>query len=173
MFSKTIVMVLIASAVVAAQGRGGGGGGDQSGSGEPAMSARALTPFEQFAGKLKLDLKTQGTQVEQIFQEGAKEAQPIGLEIVQLRQRLVNAELNEKPDDLKATTDALTAAAAKMAGVEAKVFAKVFAVLTPAQQSRGVDNFEQAFAIMAGFFQQAAPRGGGRGGPGAGRGGGQ
>jgi hypothetical protein len=70
---------------------------------------------------------------------------------------------------VKVAQDAYTVAAAKMASVEAGVFAKVVASLTPAQQARGVDGFEQAFAIMAGFFQQAAPggRGGGR------RGGGQ
>jgi hypothetical protein len=133
------------------------------------MTARALTPFEQFAGKLKLDLKTQGPPVEQIFADGAKEAAPVAQEIMQLRQRLVNAELNAKPDEIKTALDAYTAAATKMAGIETKVFSQVFAALTPAQQARGVDGFEQAFAIMAGFFQQAAPRGG-RGG---GRGGGQ
>ena len=137
------------------------------------MSARALTPFEEFAGKLKIDVKTQGAAVEQMFADGAKEADPVAQELIQLRNRLVNAELNGKPEDVKTALDAYTAAAAKMAGIEAGVFAKVVASLTPAQQARSVGGFEQAFAIMAGFFQQAAPRGGGRGGARGGRGGGQ
>jgi hypothetical protein len=167
MLSKVILVMLCSTAIVSGQGRGGGGG-DQGGG--DTMSARALTPFEEFAGKLKIDLKTQGPAVEQIFADGAKEAQPVGLEIMVLRQRLVNAEIAAKPDDVKAALDACTTAAAKMAAIEAKVFAKVFAILTPAQQARGVEGFEQAFAIMAGFFQQAAPRGGGRGGEGRGGG---
>ena len=169
MFSKVLLALLFTTGVVAGQGRGGGGGGQDQGGGE-AMTARALTPFEQFAGKLKIDIKTQGAAVEEIFAEGAKEAQPVGLEILQLRQRIVNAELAGKPEELKPALEAYAAAAGRMAAIEAKVFAKVFASLTPAQQARGAEGFEQAFAIMAGFFQQAAPRGGGRG---AGRGGGQ
>jgi hypothetical protein len=167
MLPKVLLVMVCATVVVAGQGRGGGG--DQSGS-DTTMSARALTPFEQFAGKLKIDLKTQAPTVEQIFAAGAKEAEPVAQQLIQLRQRLVNAELNGKADDVKPALDAYTAAAARMAGIEADVFAKVVASLTPAQQARPADGFEQAFAIMAGFFQQATPRGGGR--AGAGRGGG-
>jgi len=170
MFSKVMLVMLCSTAIVAGQGRGGGGGGADQGGGT-TMSARALTPFEEFAGTLKIDLKTQGPAVEQIFADGAKEAQPVGLEIMTVRQRLVNAQLAGKPDDIKAALDACTAAAAKMTAIETTVFAKVFAILTPAQQARNADSFEQAFAIMAGFFQQASPRAGGRGG--AGRGGAQ
>ena len=161
MFPKVLLVLLFTTAVVAGQGRGGGGGGQDQGGGD-TMTARALTPFEEFAGKLKLDIKTQAAAVEQIFADGAKEAGPIGQEIMQLRQRIVNAELSGKPEELQPALEAYTVATAKMAGVEAKVFAKVFASLTPAQQARGVEGFEQAFAIMAGFFQQAAPRGGAR-----------
>src|SRR5438132_14414436 len=60
---------------------------------------------------------------------------------------------------MKAAVDAYAAAAAKMAGVEARAFASVYATLKPNQQS----NAPQAFALMAGMFQPAPPRAGGRG----------
>src|SRR5947207_12780610 len=96
MFSKVGLVVLWSTALVAAQGRGGGGGGGDQSGGE-SMTARALTPFEQFAGKLKIDLKTQAAAVEKMFADGAKEAGAVGQEILQLRQRLVNAELTAQP----------------------------------------------------------------------------
>jgi hypothetical protein len=46
-----------------------------------------------------------------------------------------------------------------MASIEASAFAKPYATLKPNQQS----NAAQAFTIMAGIFQPAAPSGGGRG----------
>jgi hypothetical protein len=58
------------------------------------MAARALTPFEQFAGKLKIDIKTQGAAIEEIFADGAKEAGPVATQLIQLRH--VNAELVER-----------------------------------------------------------------------------
>ena len=81
--------------------------------------------------------------------------------LLQLRQQMVNVALAGKPDDeMKPVVEAYTAAAAQMAGIEARAFAKIYATLKPDQQSRA----GQAFALMAGIFQPAAPRGpGGRG----------
>jgi hypothetical protein len=123
--------------------------------------AQARTPFQLFADKLKLDEKTQVPAVEEILSAAAKEAAPVGQQMLQLRQQLVNLDLAKKGDDeTKPVVAAYADAAAKMAGIEARAFAKVYAMLKPNQQS----NAAQAFAIMAGIFQPAAPR------PGAGRG---
>jgi hypothetical protein len=155
-FARLMLITLLAAPVAAHQDE---------------MSARALTPFEEFLGKMKLDVKTHGQAVNKIFEETAQAAGPIAGEIIAARQRLVNAELNNKPDDIKVALDAYTAAATKMVALEASAFSKAFALVPANQQSKGPETFQQAFAIMAGFFQAAAPRGGGAGGRG-GRGGG-
>jgi hypothetical protein len=86
--------------------------------------------------------------------------------MLQLRQQLVNLTLENKAAEMEPVVDEYAVAAAKMAGVEARAFAKVYATLKPNQQS----NASQAFAIMAGMFQPPAPRApGGRGGRGGGQ----
>ncbi len=118
------------------------------------------TPFQQFVRRLKLDKKTQAPAAEQIFSEALKEAAPVGQQMIQLRQQLVNAALANKPGELKPLQDAYTAAAARMAAVEVQAFAKVYAMLKPDQQSHA----PEAFAVIAGVFQPPGPRaGGGRG----------
>jgi hypothetical protein len=154
--------VALASAIPAHPfAQGGNASGAGPGAPPPEMASlapRALTPFEEFTGKLKLDSK-QDQAAEEIFNAAAREAAPIGVELLQIRQRMLNAALSGTPDDVKAASDAYAAAEAKMAAVEAGTFAKVYALLTPKQQS----NAPQAFALMAGFFQsQGAGRRGGR-----------
>jgi len=149
-------------AVGAAQ-RGGGGGmmgpGNVEGSVMGGEAARVMTPFEQFAEKLKLDQKTQLPAVQEIFLSAQKEANPIGVEMLQLRQKLLNVDLGNTTDDRKAVLDAYAAAAIKMSGVESRTFAKVYEMLNPSQQG----NAAQAFALLTGFFQPTVG-GGGRGG---------
>ena len=129
--------------------------------GAPGIGLQQRTRFEQFADRLKLDSKTQIPAVDQILSDSAREAAPIGQQMLQLRQQLVNLGLENKPADMKPVVGEYAVAAAKMAGIEARAFAKVYAMLKPNQQSSA----SQAFAIMAGMFQPAAPRGrGGRGG---------
>lgn len=141
-----------------------GMGSDDTGA--PRIGMQQRTPAERFADRLKLDSKTQIPAVEQILSDAAREAAPIGQQMLQLRQQLVNLALEKKSAEMKPVVDEYTVAAAKMAGVEARAFAKVYATLKPNQQSSA----SQAFAIMAGMFQPPPPRGpGGR----AGRGGGQ
>ena len=136
-----------------------GMGSDDTGA--PRIGLQQRTRFEQFADRLKLDSKTQIPAVDQILSDSAREAAPIGQQMLQLRQQLVNLGLENKPADMKPVVGEYAVAAAKMAGIEARAFAKVYATLKPNQQSSA----SQAFAIMAGMFQPAAPRGrGGRGG---------
>lgn len=116
--------------------------------------AQPRTVYQQFADRLKLDAKTQVPAVEQILSDASKEAAPIGQQMLLLRQQLVNLAIADKTEDMKPVVAAYRAAAAKMTGVEARAFAKVYATLKPNQQS----NAPQAFAIMGGMFQPTAPR---------------
>lgn len=159
--SVAIAPALIALPLPAFPGSQGGGslGTDRpdvsNGSGLSGERTVVLTPVQQFAARLKLDAKTQAPAVEQILSDAQKEAAPVGQQMLQLRQQLVNLALANKAEETKPVVDAYTAAAAKMAGIEAKAFAKVYATLKPNQQSAA----PQAFAIMAGMFQPSAPRG--------------
>ena len=155
-------------ALPAPQGGGGLGTDSPSTSGDSFVggtTARVVvTPAQQVAERLKLDPKTQVPAVEQIFSEARQEAGPIGQQMLQLRQQLVNLALNNKADEMKPVVDAYTAAAAKMTGIETRAFAKIYATLKSNQQS----NAAQAFALMGGMFQPPAPsaagaRGGRRG----------
>jgi hypothetical protein len=124
----------------------------------PTVRVQPRTPVQQIADRLKLDPKTQLPAFEQIVSEAMKEAAPVGQEMLQLRQQIVNLELAKKVPEMQAAVDAYAAAAQKMTGIEARAFAKVYATLKPTQQS----NASQAFALMAGIFQPSMS-GGGRG----------
>jgi hypothetical protein len=120
------------------------------------------TLFEQFASRLRLDGRTQRPQAEEIFTAAAREALPVAQQMNQHRIQLVNAEIGGNPADAQAAIDAYTAAAARMAEIEAQAFGKVYALLTPDQHNRTAE----AFQIMAGVFipSPAPARGGRRGG---------
>lgn len=119
-------------------------------------TVRALTPFEEFAGKLHLDGKTQQPAAIEIINAAASQAGPIGLQLLQIRQRILNGGLSGTPDDVKAATAEYVAVETKMATIEANAFAKVLALTKPNQQK----DAPQAFAILAGFFQRTAAAGG-------------
>jgi hypothetical protein len=165
---RVLAALVMAGGLVArpaGQGKGGGvGQGSDVGSRgtEAAVmgseSARAMTPFEQFADKLKLDEKTQIPAAREVFLAAARDAGPVGVEMLQLREKLLNVTMAGSAADLKQTQDAYEATAAKMAGIEAATFAKVYALLKPNQQSKA----QEAFAVMMGVFQsQGGARGGG------------
>ncbi len=168
-FFAALGLVALAPALWAlpAPQRGGGGGITGPGGVEGAVmgseSAREMTPFEEFADRLKLDKKTQVPQAAEIVNAAAAEAAPVGVQMLQLRQRLLNDDLSGDAAEAKSVLDAYTAAAAKMSHIEADAFSKIYALLEPNQQSRA----PQAFALMAGFFQSTP--GSGRGGRGGGR----
>jgi hypothetical protein len=151
----TLAAALVVAALTWRVGAQSDKGAGQSGA-PPIEGVRALTPFEQFAGRLKLDEKTQVPAAQEIFTAAAKEAGPIAVEMLQLRQKMLNVALSGNPEDQKAVEGTYTVAAAKMAGIEAAAFTKVYATLKPNQQS----NAPQAFALIAGFFQAAGPAGG-------------
>lgn len=118
--------------------------------GAPPLQLNQQTQFQKFAEKLKLDSKAQLPAVMQIFSDALAEAAPVGQKMLLLRQQLVNVTLTNAPqDDRKPLVDAYKAEAAKMTAIEARAFAKVYALLKPNQQS----NASQAFELMAGIFK--------------------
>jgi len=163
--------VAIAGGVVVVSARQGGGLGTPNQVNDDPFAgqggARKMTPVEEFADKLHLDAKTQVPAVQEILSAASRDAGPVGQQMLQLRERMLNVALGNG-GDAKTTEDGYAAAAAKMAGIEAAAFAKVYALLKPNQQKDAA----QAFTIMAGMFQPAAPAGGG-GARGGRRGGGQ
>lgn len=136
-------MVTLATALLSAQGGGGGG----------AATGQAAV-LEEFADRLGLDMRTQITPVEKILTDGARAAAPVGLEMIQIRKRLLELELAGKSGDLKPVLNAYTSAAAKMTGIETEAFAKVYALLKPNQKSKA----PKAFELMAGLLQPPPPR---------------
>jgi hypothetical protein len=157
MRAKLLLALIMATTVFAEQGR------DAGGSGAPPMQAGPLSPFEEFVDKLKLDDKVQAPAAAQAFTDAARDAQAVGTEMMQLRQRLVGAELAGNAADVKAIQDLYTAAAVKMTAIETQAFGKVYATLKPNQQSKA----PQAFAVMGGLFIPTSAgnsRGGRRGG---------
>jgi hypothetical protein len=138
-----------------------GMGNDDTGA--PKLSLSEPLPGEKMIDRLKLDDKTQAPEVRLLLMDASREATAPGQKMLELRQQLVNLALQNNANEMKAATDAYAAAATEMAGVEARAFAKIYALLKPNQQQ----NAPQAFAIMAGIFQPSPSRGGGQ------RGGGQ
>jgi hypothetical protein len=139
---RTVLAIFLLAGVLVAQG---GAGGGQS------------TVLSEFAGKLKLDEKTQIPAVETIFTEAARAAQPVAQAVAKARQQILDAQVSGKADDLAAANSAYAAAAAKMTALEAEAYGRVFAILKPSQQAKTKD----AFPLMAGLFmtQARAPRG--------------
>jgi hypothetical protein len=165
------IAVIVATTALSAQGERLGsqfdenGGNDQS----AASALRPKTPMEQIVEILKLDAKAQVPAVQEIFTAAQKDAIPVINQMMQSRQRLVNADLGADAAQQQAELETYSAAATKMATIEANTFNKVYALLKPNQQSKA----PQAFAIMAGIFMptgpapvsrgaQVAPQGGGR-----------
>jgi hypothetical protein len=139
----------------------------QDDTGAPRLALDEPLPGEKLIDKLKLDGKTQAPEIRLLLMDASRDAAPVGQKMLELRQRLINLELQKNTEEIAPVVEAYTAAAAEMAAIEARTFAKIYAILKPNQQA----NATQAFAIMAGMFQPAPPRGGG--GRGGQRGGGQ
>jgi hypothetical protein len=160
--------VLMGAALAQEEGGGGGGGlsrGSAGSSGLPSGIDGPRTIPQQFASKLKLD-KTQGPAVDQILIAAAAEAAPSAQQMLQARQRILNASRANLADEVKAAENAYATAAAKVAGIEQAAFAKVYGLLKPNQQKEA----PQAFALMAGLFSNPPPAtGGGMRGPAGGR----
>jgi hypothetical protein len=172
MFKNVLVaMLLVATPLAAQRGGGGGGGGGFGGGGGTA----APTPFQTFADDLGLDKKTQVPAAQELFDVAQKEAAAIAMDMVNIRQQMLNAETSGMPDELKTASAAHTADAIKMVAIETRLFAKVYALLKPDQQKKAPKAFEELAGVFHLSSSPARTGFGGRGAPGGGgaRGGGQ
>ena len=133
----------------------------------PVQDVQMPTQAELLGSRLRLDGKTQAPVVQEILTEAQKQAAPTVQELLTLRQELINLELNNRTADIQAALDKHTAAAARLAAVEAEAFKKIYAELRENQHERAAE----AFVILGGlFYPPAAPSGGGAPGGGGGRG---
>ena len=163
-----LALLVFIPLMLAAQNAPISSGMGQEDTGAPKQSLDEPLPGEQMIDRLKLDGKTQAPEVRLLLMDASRDAAPVAQKLLEIRQKLANLALQNKTDEMPAATDAYAAAAAEMAAIEAKTFAKIYAMLKPNQQA----NAPQAFAVMAGMFQPSPGRGGGSGRAGQ-RGGGQ
>jgi hypothetical protein len=122
------------------------------------------TQGELFAGRLRLDNRTQAPAVQQVLSAAQKEAEPVTAQMLQLREQMLNFALAGRAAELKAASDQYAAAAAAMAAIEARAFAQIHETLRDNQKSRAAE----AFALLGGVFLPPAhlisvAPGGGRG----------
>ena len=127
--------------------------------GAPKLSLAEPLPGEKMIDRLKLDDKTQAPEVRLLLMDASRDAVPVAQKLLDIRVRLGNLAIQNKVDAMPPDTDAYAAAATEMAAIEARTFAKIYAMLKPNQQA----NAAQAFATMAGIFRPPPGRGSGRG----------
>ena len=148
MLARLMVAVLLATSVVSAQGGGGGG------SAPPSLGGFKIPTFlEELSGTLKLDYKTQEPAVLEILSAAGREASPIVQEMLTIRNRILAAEVNGRPDLSQAAVADYALATAKMAAVEGATFKKIYQLLKPNQQGKAVE----AFGLMGGMFLPRTP----------------
>ena len=139
-----------------------GMGSDDTGA--PKLSLDEPLPGEKMIDRLKLDDRTQAPEVRLLLMDASRDAAPVAQKILDVRLQLGNMALQNRLDEMPAATEAYAAAATEMAAIEARAFAKIYAMLKPNQQP----NAPQAFAMMAGIFQlspgraRSGQRGGGQ-----------
>ena len=161
LFLVFVLTMLAAPAFAQEEGGGGSGAGAGGGGGRSGLPSDINAPRtipQQFAAKLKLD-KTQGPAVDQILTAAASQAVAPVAQMLQSRQRLLNALRANNEVEIKAAQDAYASAAADVARIEAAAFGKVYGMLKPNQQKEA----PQAFALIAGLFSNPAIGGGARG----------
>ncbi len=151
-----LLATVLVPLILAAQNAPISSGMGNEDTGAPRLNLQQPSPTEQLIDRLKLDGKTQAPEVRLLLMDANREAASSGQKMLELRQRLVNLALQNKPDEMAPVVEAYAAAAADMAAIEARTFTKIYALLKPNQQSSA----PQAFAIMAGMFQAPPPRAG-------------
>ncbi len=163
MYGKLLLTLFMAAGLALAQGgRGRGGNTDDM---ENMSTVRSAPPSRDqlLAEKLKLD-KEQKEQLHEILVAATQETAPLRSQISNARVQLATVIIENKGEDaVKQAQEAYTGAAAQLAGIEEKTFAKIYAMLKPNQQPHA----SQGFELLAGMFEQPGGRGRGNG---AGRG---
>ncbi len=173
MLLRFFLTAVLAAGFASAQ-RGGGGGGEEGmgggggmGGGMPQM--RRQSRQDMLFDKLKLN-KEQKEQAAQILSAAMEKAAPTRDSLSKGRIVIANAITGKaSEDELKKMLGEYATVSATMTGIEADVFAKLYALLKPNQQSKA----PQAFELLSGMFDGGGMQGGGgrgRGGQGGGEG---
>src|SRR6478752_6573424 len=68
--------------------------------GAPKLSLDEPLPGEKMIDRLKLDDKTQAPEVRLVLMDASRDAAPFGQKMLELRQRLINLELQKKSDEI-------------------------------------------------------------------------
>ncbi len=167
MLVRLFLTVILAAGFASAQGGrggGGGGGGEEGmgggggmGGGMPQM--RRQSRQDMLFDKLKLN-KEQKEQATQILSAAMEKAAPTRDLLTKGRVVIANAITGKaSEDEVKKMLGEYAAVSTTMTGIEADVFAKLYALLKPNQQAKA----PQAFELLAGMFAGGGMQGGGRG----------
>jgi hypothetical protein len=165
MLVRLFLTVILAAGFASAQGGrggGGGGGGEEGmggaggmGGGMPQM--RRQSRQDMLFDRLKLN-KEQKEQASQILSAAMEKAAPTRDLLNKGRIVIANAITGKAADDeVKKMLGEYAAVGATMTGIEADVFAKLYALLKPNQQAKA----PQAFELLAGMFAGGGMQGGG------------
>jgi Spy/CpxP family protein refolding chaperone len=172
MFARLLFTSVFVLGLTFAQGRGGGGGmggddmgGSRNGGGDMGASGmgggmprpQRQTKAEIVADKLHLN-KDQKEKFTAIVSEAQEEMRPITEQIGQGRNVITTAIIQGKSaDDISKLMGQFTDLMAQRGGVEAKAYAKMYAMLDPKQQAKAGAVFA---AEMDGMFDGRGGRGG-------------
>jgi hypothetical protein len=146
MLLKLLLAGILAASMASAQ-RGGGGKGAGTG---PIMPMNS-TPdkLSILTDGLKLN-KDQKKMVKTVLDEGQKEAAPLRDETAKSRQAIGEAvSAGKSQDEVDKLVKSHAAFESQMAGIEMKVFARIFKELDKDQQTRA----QMLFQMMNGIFQ--------------------
>ncbi|MGP8243925.1 MAG: hypothetical protein ACLQVN_05340 [Bryobacteraceae bacterium] len=162
MLGKVVCAAMIAAALAPAQMPGGGGmgaggmGGGREGGMSAGMSPRRESRFDTLAGKLKLN-KDRRAQAQSLIAEARKEAEPAQQAMFEARANLAGSLINgQSGAQIAPLTRKYAEAAAQLAAIEARTFAKIVSLMKPRDQPKAGPNFE----LLAEIFGQSP---GGRG----------
>jgi hypothetical protein len=160
MFVRLLLASALAVGLASAQ-RGGGGGGMDSTTGDPNSMGGGMPRAQRqsradiVADKLHLS-KDQKEKALAIFSAAQEEAAPINADVTQGRNTITSAMIDGKTgDDLAKMMAQYTDLMAKKAAVEAKAYAKLYAILEPKQQAKAATVFADN---MDGMFDGGGAR---------------
>lgn len=161
MLWRLLSAALLAAALASAQ-RGGGRGGEEGAGGGEGMRSRGPSKFDQFVDKMKLN-GDQRNQARAIIMDAAKETGPLQEQLMKVRESLAGAYIAGNSQQADQALAQYTPLVAQLAGIEAKSFAKICALLKPNQQAKAGPAFELLFEVYEPVPNQNQGRGGRRG----------
>lgn len=157
MMVRVMVALALAVSLAPAQGKKGGGGGGANAPDMSMMRPQRQNKLDIIADKLKLN-KEQKDEAAKIFDAAQQEAAPLRDQFDQGRRAITGAIIGGKTDDTAKMMEQYSDLLTQQSVIEAKAYAKLYALLDAKQQPKG----PQVFATeMAGMFNGRSWRGGG------------